>query len=468
MAKQRRLPTAPRSTPAPAALYQRELDAARVLIERGNQEQAFDLLADLADRYPARTEILLPLLETAHLLSYSADYAVYAEELLVQEPDHPEVLSLLGGAYILQGFLALGIATVQQFLERYPNHPGAADARLILDTAHQVHAAQHAEWPFELLVRDERIRLYTDRGEYAAARREAQSVLKAYPAYTPALLSLSHVEFQRGLVKDAAALATRALEIDGDDLDALCLSVHYCRVLGNDPEARGYAERLRSVATRDRTLHWLRLAEAYSYLGDDEAVLEVGAAAGLERRGPKPDISPFFYHLVAVAAQRRGDGKRARRLWRRALELDPGLDVAADNLDDLDLPAGRRNGPWAFHTDHWIGEALVDEMAEIVANFDQDSTEKQVRREVERLLGRRPELRAALPILMRCGDPYGCSTAAMLAGVTSMPDLRAALVDFVYGAQGPDEVRSVLAEELARKSAIRARHHDAVAQWQTE
>jgi Tfp pilus assembly protein PilF len=225
-------------------------------------------------------------------------------------------------------------------------------------------------------------------------------------------------------------------------------------LLGNDAEARTYVDRVRAVKTPNPAHRWLRLAEACSRFGDDAAVLQVGVDAGIERRNPRPEISPFLYHLVAVAALRQGDSKRARRLWQRALDLDPGLDIAAENLDDLEMPAEERNGPWAFYTDTWLGETLTDEMAESVGKLDPDSVDKQARREFERLLGRRPEIRAVLPIFMHMGDRYGCVTAAMMAGVSSLPEVRAALKEFVFGNHGPDDIRFLLADELARQREI--------------
>ena len=95
---------------------------------------------------------------------------------------------------------------------------------------------------------------------------------------------------------------------------------------------------------------------------------------GKEQAGRRPRSNGFvvvtaaalsvvsFAAVVAVSALGLGLLDEARRLWLRALELDPDLSIVRDNLDDLARSPAEREGPWPFLLDQLIPDSLIGDL----------------------------------------------------------------------------------------------------------
>src|SRR5262249_43301675 len=142
-------------------------------------------------------------------------------------------------------------------------------------------------------------------------------------------------------------------------------------------EAREPLERLRALPDAG-PLYWVKLAETFSYLGDDAAVLETWEHAEPDKKHIAPDQLGLLHHLAAVAAARTGDEKEARKHWRQALKLSPDSQDAAENMEDLKRSVGERNGPWPFGLTHWIRRELVEEMARRVGEANKGKNKRPV------------------------------------------------------------------------------------------
>src|SRR5205085_10342975 len=104
-------------------------------------------------------------------------------------------------------------------------------------------------------------------------------------------------------------------------------------------------------------------AEAFSYLGDDEAVMEAFREADLSAPDQPLPADALPYHLAAVASLRLGDEPQARRYWKQAQQCDPSMILAQDNLDDLAKPVGERHAPWAFGFPQWVPHQALRDLA---------------------------------------------------------------------------------------------------------
>src|SRR5262249_49908325 len=151
----------------------------------------------------------------------------------------------------------------------------------------------------------------------------------------------------------------RVLELDSENVHALANLTRDLYLTGRDEEARTYAERLKAAPPVGFDV-WTKKAETLSYLGDDQALLDLWQDFQTSAGPGERHVSPIFLHLVAVAALRLGREKEARRHWGLALRRQPGFSPARANLEDLRKPVGERHAPWPFTLNYWIPAKLLD------------------------------------------------------------------------------------------------------------
>jgi tetratricopeptide (TPR) repeat protein len=209
-------------------------------------------------------------------------------------------------------------------------------------------------------------------------------------------------------------------------------------------DARQMAERLKAVVSEAPDI-WLKKAEALSYLGDDEGVLDAVRSAERERDRDPTEMLPSLRHLAAVAAYRLGREAEARTYWQQAVKDAPWLTVAQANLDDLRVPIGERNAPWAFVTAQWVPQATLAAYVKLLepASRRGDAVVDTMHR---RFLQRHPEMVPLIPLLLDRGDPAAREFALRVAQSSDLPDVRAALRDFALSQRGPDAMRMAAAQ----------------------
>src|SRR5262249_39496423 len=145
----------------------------------------------------------------------------------------------------------------------------------------------------------------------------------------------------------------KVLELAPDNLHALSNLTRFLVLHGQLDEARQAAERLKAL-TSPREDVWVKKADALSYLGDDQGVLDAWQAACREGepRGT-PLALAMLCHLAGVAHARQGREGQARLLWQQALGHVPGFDLPRRNLDDLGRPPGQRHAPYPYTLQYW-------------------------------------------------------------------------------------------------------------------
>ncbi len=199
------------------------------------------------------------------------------------------------------------------------------------------------------------------------------------------------------------------------------------------------AQRLVAAEACD-PLGWLKLAEALSFLGDDEGVLETVGRA--ERSGVNPEIQGPLEHLAAVAACRLGRRYEAILRWKRALRLVPSLEPARANLRDVKQTVSLRHGPWAFKLARWLPRSARTKLQECIRGLEDLSADKEIiARRSRRFLENHPRIAALLPRLLQHGDAEACDLVVRLAALGATSELYAALLEFGLGQRGSDELR---------------------------
>ena len=437
-----------------------KLTDAAALIKRKRWSEAREAFEDLAKGFPNRTDILAELVNVNYELRDTHRYQEACERLIKLTPNEPDLILALAGSYSANLRPALALRTFHLFLKHFPNHQHAAEVRERVAGLE----SQMPEWlasggtpgekGLEIAALHEEAMSWLEQGKYSQARKTEEQVLALKPDFVAALNNISLTYFADGQLDQAIATSQRVLAFDPSNFHALSNLTRYLCLKGRIEEARGYAERLKSVESEKNDI-WLKKAEAYSYLGDDQAV--VAAFEGAERAGwLKPPLAdPLLYHLAAVSEIRLSHERQARQLWLKALKLRPGFELSRDNLDDLKKPLGERQGPWAFALGDWISQRAIKDLAAQLKLYVRKG-DKGVTIAARRFLQQHPEFVVLVPILLDRGDPEGRAFALRLANLTETPEMLAALRDFASSQHGPDAMRHEAAQAASRVGLIQS------------
>ncbi|HEX5690405.1 MAG TPA: tetratricopeptide repeat protein [Roseiflexaceae bacterium] len=433
------------------------------LIERRDWAGARALLEPLYQRYPQRHDILLSLSEIYYELQDQYGYLNVAEQLAKLTPRNPEVVMMLAGASLVNMMPARALQLFRQVFERWPEHERVAELRKIAADLEDNIGAILAELGlgdeggFEIAALHDEMRSLLARGRFAEVRRIGEELLSRRPDFIPALNNLSLAYGIEGRLDQAIASAQHILEIDPSNYHALANLVHFSLLSGNVSEAKAWGDKLKESATFGPDI-WVKRAEAFSFLGDDRAVLDSFERADQANQLDAGYGGPMLYHLAAVAALRQGREDEARRNWRQALKLSPGLRIAQENLDDLSQPIGQRHAPWPFPFDEWMTRRSLDDLVKQVQPSVRHGSEVAVTQSTRRYLKQHPEMLDILPILLDRGDPLGRQQALRLAIVAETPELNEALRDFAFSQRGPDAIRMQAAQAAFDAGLLPSRH----------
>jgi tetratricopeptide (TPR) repeat protein len=446
-----------RIRPLPPNVRKR-IDDADALIERKRYAEALEILAPLAAKHPDRPEILASQAMCYFHLGVAGEYLDASLKLQRMFPNKPEALLALAQAYLMNERLALARRAYLQFLERWPEEKDAEHAREILRVIKPelerllTMIDLPGEERYEAAELHEESQVFMERGQMAQAIATANKLLERLPGFVPALNNLSQMYHLDNRPAEAIAMAERVLEIDPQNFHALGNLARYLFLQGRAGEARRVADRLRD-AQSDRDDIWIKKAETFSFLGDDQAVL-----AAFEGAQAVSDLEnllnvEMLYHLAAVASWRLGGKERARELWRKCLDAAPGFEFASANLENSSRPEGERDGPWAFTLNYFLRREAVEEMLK--------ETRVAVRRKkadftkaMQDYARRHTEITHLIPYLLERGDPNGRDFAIKLAGAIKTPDLLATLRDFALSQQGSDQARMQAAQTATQEGLL--------------
>jgi len=434
------------------------LDQADALIRQEHWPQARDRLFDLARIYPNEAGVWGRLVNVNHALNDMLGYQGAAERLLAVDPHEHDLRPALASAYVHNGLPTLAICTLREFLRMMPEHPKAADARrLLADLENRMPAllaelGVDGEAGLRLAELHEEVQSYLNQADYARARQVAQAALRQKPDIAPVLNNLTQAYAADGYLEEALATTARVMAFQPDNVHALSNRARLLALLGRFNEGRQVAQRMLASAA-EAVGGGLKKAEALSYLGLDQEVLGVFEAGRQAEAGDGCQHDGMLWHLAAVAALHLGREADARAWWREALEREPGLGLARENLKDLEQPAGKRNGPWAYDLRYWISQSTVRELEH---DFRAGHKAEAAQGPARRYLRRHPELEALIPAWLARGAPDARQFALTLIEAAAMPELALAAKDFALGQVGTDEQRMKAAQLAVYQGALPA------------
>src|SRR5258708_6775225 len=408
---------------SPRPGLQEQLASALKLLEMKQWDEALDALCELNERYPRRIEVLSALAIAAAGAEEVALTETTCEQILELEPNNQNNVATLASVYILNGRPCLAIRVFRGFFDRRPDDSGSRELREAFNRLGKktspllVELGLDGDDRFELGAMHEEAMLNQERGDIASARRISQALLKRAPAFVPGHNARCEMEFEEGRIQDALLAARKGLESAPDSLLALSSLIRYLVLSGNIQEANSLSERLKAFQG-EALMKGFTIARALSFACDDEGVLSVYRET-VSRRDDTSLDNPLFRHLAAVAACRMERVAEARRFWKKALKLDPELDLAIDNLDDLKKPAGNCNSAWPFSFDEWAPEAIQDDLVSREQALESKNI-SAAQQAAAACLKRHPAWFGLIPALLDRGAFAGTDFAFIIA--TNSPD----------------------------------------------
>lgn len=435
---------------------------ASLLLEQGDVDEARELLEAEQRRGRAKPESLRLLLDIHHEQRDYVSFCRTCRQLLERSPGDPHLQLMLAGGYLSCGRPAAALRQFRKFVEQAPDDPlldgiGETIAGIEPLVEELLRSASFAPIPaaerLELAALHDEALASLDDGDNGQCAKLEERLLARWPEFLPARNNLSEAYFRAGQGAKALAMSRQVLAADPENFHALSNLTRHLLLCGRRDQAREFADRLRR-ARSDRHDFASKRVEAFSFLGDDEAVLEAFEEAkrsGLPH-GAVPELA-MLYHLAAVAAARQGRLNEARQLWDRALKHRPGFQLAQENLADARLPSEKRHGPWPFDLHDWIAGSVIEELIRLFKAAAQKS-ENAVEKAARKFCEAHPEVVGLLPELLERGGEGGRGFAIRLIKLAETPELLEVLRQFCGSSSGPDELRMEAATFLCRQGVL--------------
>lgn len=422
------------------------LEDADRLMRRQQWIEARQLLEDLNRRFRSQPQVLARLMDVTLEQGDSLAYLSACEQMQRLESGDPDLVLALIGAYMNNLRPTRALRWLEFFLERWPEHPQAEEARrakanILEDLAKSFASSDLSqdEW-LQLSAQLDEMRTMLDQERYRQAIAIGEALVQRFPRFSAAYTHLAQAAWLDGQWKRAVAVTRQQLEFDPGNLYGLRNLAQFQTGSKEPNETQTLTDHLKKVpVTTDEEN--LLVIEALSFLGADAEVLESYEQARLRgdlaTPGPR---SAKAHHLAAAAACRLNDLPTARQCWQKALAMHPGFALAQTNLDDLGKPDSQRNCPWPFTLEYWLPRLIIYEFMRTI-ELQQRGSSAAMRRACLRLVERHPEIETLVPLLLERGDEYCREFALALARLAQTPDLIQAARDFAFSQSGPDQMR---------------------------
>lgn len=430
-----------------------ELNKAETLIQEGEIFEAKTFLLDLLKVYPREPEIFKFLTDIHLRLGDRISYIRSVEQLIELEPEDLPMASGLAEAYRNLDLYLMSLQTYQMLVERQPDSfrteyalSEIEDLQPLVEERLQALAVPEEE-KRSVLLRHEQGRLYLEEGELDQAQPIQEQLLQEYPTFVAARNTLSQIQFERGEISAAIAESERVLDQDPNNASALADRVHYHFIRGEIDQAQSYGDRVKHLSSSclDTQTEQVR---ALSYLGDDQGIVEI--FDGVET-ADQLDLAPArFHHWVAVALAHLGRVESAIEQWEEALQKDPDLKIAEDNLESIREDDSFHREAWSFAYEDWIGDGLLREIDSAMHQF----TKGEDPEVFLPFQARHPYFPQIFKIVLERTDPISQFVFLVLARKMEHPELTEILKGFAFGQSGTEHLRYEAAANLYKNGVF--------------
>ncbi len=438
----------------------RNLREIAVLVERGQLEEAYDLLLTFVQRNPRAVEGWGFMLEVAFNLE---DYfgVWYASRNLAQlEPNEPQHYYNLAMTTVSLAMPFSNYVYTKHYIDHWPDSPNIDDIRELHEAVIPIcnalldidELSENNE--IEYIAQYEAGQVLVSEGYFREGRDILQSVVKHLSQPEPALNNISLSYALEGDLKRALEISQQVLERDADNIHALCNSAQYLIRLGRDEEANFIFNRLRDTVPNsvDNVDLWEKMLETFAYIDEYETIIKLSEQAieMYDELGVPDELRSDTLHFAATAHAHAGNVDKARELWGKALSANPSMTIARDNLTDSVLPLGQRNGAWYFPMYQWMPMKWAQQMAQVAEKGVKSSKEETFLREIKKLIKTLPELEVTFALMLKYGNR---ETREMILGIASVYPVPG-LVEFALGKSGTDEHRRLALQFAAQHGQI--------------
>ncbi|MGO8673823.1 MAG: tetratricopeptide repeat protein [Capsulimonadaceae bacterium] len=422
-------------------LTEEQIILIRDLVEKEAWEEVHATLLPLAEQAQGDSLVLEILLDSAYHVEDERTLERAAVRLTRLQPHDAIIMLRLAIAYELNDRPALALRTFERLVREHPDRADEfvrsqiGELRTVVD---EFLADEGFTGPggLDIVADHEESQSLIALGEYAQARRVAESVIKRAPTYIPTRNNLAVTYRAEGNYAATIAAFLQVLELAPDNVHALANLVEcYCRA-GERANAIAMAARLKASTAWCWNRRW-KITEALTYIGDDDGVLDL---YGSEPDDDEDDLARAkITHYAAVARYRRNEKTEAERLWREALEFDEDFELPIDNITDLALVPGKRHGPAALGIADLMRPRIVQEIRRVLTASGGSDEARQ--RDCRRLIRQNPEIVSLSGLILDLCDRMSAEVVLMLGLMSGDPGILAALRRFSAGDRGSDSIR---------------------------
>lgn len=418
---------------------------------------AYQVIKTLVEQHPQERKVWEYFAEISFELGNMQLHQKACQGLMEIHPT-ADTAYALAGTYLNNKHPLLALQTFRQAIELDPNHEYVPKAKETIEQLEPMMQDALVEMELteadgaEIAALHELGQAYLEQEDYEAARAAEEQVLKRRPEFVSAQNNLSLISWMEGDIDGAIASAQAVLEKESENIHALSNLIHFFVVSGNAEAAKPYGDQLKAshVAAWDG---WTKKAEGLSYLADDAGVVEIWEQAQAEQ-DKESAASAFFYHLSAVALARTGNRKQAINQWKQALKINPGFQLAQQNLNDIRYPASQQHGAWPFSWEQWLLPSFSEELQQLIDANRQSGQVGRLTTELAALFAQSPHAIAMLPTLAERGGPLGQTLILYMAEQLKTPELLQVVKDFALSQNGTDEMRYQAAILAAKANLI--------------
>ncbi|SFX22214.1 hypothetical protein SAMN04487866_102226 [Thermoactinomyces sp. DSM 45891] len=177
----------------------------------------------------------------------------------------------------------------------------------------------------------ESARQLLETGMFVQATEMLQEIIEEHSDFLPARNNLALAYYYMGQMDSAFRTVSEVLEMEEDNIHALCNLAVLCSHIGKNEEYEQLIEMLRNLIPLQKDQAY-KLATTMGILGEHEVAYELFIR--IARLEDRPDAA--LYHAAAIASYRVGKLDRARAFWHKAKQLAPDSEVPSFFINALD------------------------------------------------------------------------------------------------------------------------------------
>jgi tetratricopeptide (TPR) repeat protein len=455
------------------------------LLEMEQFDQAHDRVQDLCEEFPDQVEFRYLQQQVALARRDDRSYNQACERLMHLQPNKAVHCLTLGANFIIgqaDFYPTLGFHLLQRVLELDPKFEQASfepikfegvefepikfeqtkfgqpqfepaeELKALIEEAQPLVDERFdslkldREEDFELMLQHEWGQLYLNWGRYEEARIYEQQVVTAKPDLIPARNNLSLIAMAQGDIPEAIASAEAVLQVEAENINALSNLVRFHRLENQIEIAQACSGKLKACTPTSGN-HWHKKAEGLIYSGDYAGIVDFWQQIQTE-----PEIEQKLeadgLHYVAVALARSGDIQKAKQLWLKALEFQPGKKIIRDNLENCYKPSDEQHLAWPLDVFNWLPFSRYKQFVTDLNVLNRKENAANTPRKFQQKLTANPYILPWLQTSLEHGDPQSVGLNIPVLLIGDLPETRALLSTFILSQWGSFAMRNRMAKLL--------------------